>query len=55
MEEIRIKPIGVVKTSVVDIRSMPMEGENAVIEVKKVCLLPLQRIGRKFYLDYLLV
>ncbi|NLC11993.1 MAG: tRNA (N6-threonylcarbamoyladenosine(37)-N6)-methyltransferase TrmO [Firmicutes bacterium] len=44
MEEIRIKPIGVVKTSVVDIRSMPMEGENAVIEVKEKYAPALQRI-----------
>lgn len=44
MEEIRISPIGVVKTTVDDISSMPLEGENAVIEVKEEYVPALQRI-----------
>ena len=44
MEEIRINPIGVVKTPVDDISSMPAVGENAVIELKEEYVPALQRI-----------
>jgi tRNA (adenine37-N6)-methyltransferase len=45
MEEISINPIGVVKTSVDDINSMPMEGERAIVELKEEYAPALQRIG----------
>ncbi len=44
MEEIRISPIGAVKTLVDDIYDMPMEGEKAIVEIKDKYIPALQRI-----------
>ncbi len=44
MEEICLRPVGVVKNRVDDIYSMPMEGERAVVEIKEEYIPALQRI-----------
>ncbi len=44
MEEIRISPIGVVKTGLGDINSLPGEGEKAIVELKEEYVPALQRI-----------
>ena len=50
MEEIRINPVGVVKTPVKDIYAMPMEGERAIVEIKEEYVPALQRIEENSHL-----
>lgn len=44
MEEISIRPVGVVRMPVEDIYSMPIGGERAIVEVKEEFVPALQRI-----------